>query len=98
MAGRVLHTLLGRVPSGGEYVTMRDASTDRTMRFEIKHVATANVYYVAVSYCVLQRAQHGGAGELKSSTWPWPTCASWRLVVAWHSVRSVPQHAQHATT
>lgn len=47
-AGRVLHNLLGRVPSSGEYVAMRDVNTNRTMRFEIKHVATANVYYVAV--------------------------------------------------
>ena len=44
----MLHSLLGRVPSGGEYVTMRDPATDRSMRIEIKHVATANVYYVAV--------------------------------------------------
>lgn len=45
----MLHTLLGRVPSGGEYIVMQDATTRRPMRFEIKHVATANVYYVAVS-------------------------------------------------
>ncbi|GAB4820344.1 hypothetical protein N2152v2_007390 [Parachlorella kessleri] len=47
VASRVLHSLLGRVPSGGEYVTMRDPATNRSMRIEIKHVATANVYYVA---------------------------------------------------
>lgn len=60
----MLHNLLGRVPSGGEFVTMRDATTGRAMRFEIKHVATANVYYVAVSAGGIWAGRGRGTGIL----------------------------------